>query len=127
VPALAEFRRHFVVSPPPSRRRRNRQNLLAWIGLHTPARYAHRADGVENREYIAESLIRAGRDASQPVAFVESGSTPRERVVESTLGAVAAGSVEVNSPAVFVIGEVTRLRSRLKPAARSAQESLSAC
>jgi len=80
--------------------------------------------GVENREYIAESLIRAGRDASQPVAFVENGSTPRERVVESTLGAVAAGSVDVNSPAVFVIGEVTRLRNRLKPAT---QESLSAC
>src|SRR6266581_8802813 len=35
--------------------------------------------GVENREYIAESLIRAGRDASQPVAFIENGSTPRER------------------------------------------------
>src|SRR5207247_4340738 len=75
--------------------------------------------GVENREYIAESLIRAGRPASQAVAFVENGSTPRERVVESTLGAVAAGSVDVNSPAVFVTGEVTRLRSRLNPARRA--------
>jgi len=79
--------------------------------------------GVENREYIAESLIRAGRDACQPVAFVENGSTPRECVVESTLGAVAAGSVEVNSPAVFVIGEVVRLRRRLNPAPRSEKET----
>jgi uroporphyrin-III C-methyltransferase len=83
--------------------------------------------GVENREYIAESLIRAGRDASQPVAFIENGSTRQERVVESTLAAVATGSVEVNSPAVFVIGEVTRLRRRLMPAVCSERESLRAC
>lgn len=69
--------------------------------------------GVENREYIADSLIRAGRPASQAVAFVEDGSTARERVVESTLGAVAAGKVEARPPAVFVVGDVVRLRSRL--------------
>ena len=71
--------------------------------------------GVENREYIAERLIRAGRDASQPVAFIERGSTPRESVVESRLGDVAAGRVEIKPPAVFVIGEVVRLRARLLP------------
>lgn len=69
--------------------------------------------GVENREYIAESLIRCGRDASQPAAFIENGSTSRERVVETTLAAIAAGRVEVPPPAVFVIGGVVRLRSRL--------------
>jgi uroporphyrin-III C-methyltransferase len=69
--------------------------------------------GVDNREYIAESLIRHGRSASQPVAFVENGTTTRERVVEATLAAVAAGRVDVNPPAVFVIGEVVRLRHRL--------------
>jgi uroporphyrin-III C-methyltransferase len=69
--------------------------------------------GVENREYVAECLIRAGRPASQPVAFVESGSTRCERVVESTLRDVAAGNVEVNPPVVFVIGEVVRLRAVL--------------
>jgi uroporphyrin-III C-methyltransferase len=70
--------------------------------------------GVENREYVAESLIRAGRPASQPVAFVECGSTARERVVESTLGAVCAGKVDVSPPAVFIAGDVVRLRERLK-------------
>jgi uroporphyrin-III C-methyltransferase len=69
--------------------------------------------GVENREYIAESLMRCGRDGSQPVAFIENGTTAQERVVEATLSAVAAGQVEVNPPAVFVIGEVVRLRTRL--------------
>jgi uroporphyrin-III C-methyltransferase len=69
--------------------------------------------GVENREYIAESLIRCGRNGSQPVAFIENGTTAEERVVEATLAAVAAGQVGVNPPAVFVIGEVVRLRTRL--------------
>jgi uroporphyrin-III C-methyltransferase len=70
--------------------------------------------GVDNREYIAESLLRHGRSPSQPVAFVENGTTARERVVEATLSAVAAGQVDVKSPAVFVIGDVVRLRHRLK-------------
>jgi uroporphyrin-III C-methyltransferase len=69
--------------------------------------------GVENREYIAESLIREGRPGSQPVAFIENGTSARERVVEATLSQVAAGQVQVDAPAVFVIGEVVRLRSRL--------------
>jgi len=73
--------------------------------------------GVDNREYIAEALICGGRSASQPVAFIENGATPRERVVEATLSAVAQGRVDVNSPAVFVIGDVVRLRTRLAPAA----------
>jgi uroporphyrin-III C-methyltransferase len=72
--------------------------------------------GVENREYIAESLIRSGRDASQAAAFIENGSTGRERVVEATLAEIAAGRVSVEAPAVFVIGEVVRLRARLAQA-----------
>jgi len=68
--------------------------------------------GVENREYIAENLIGMGRPPAQPVAFIEHGSTSRERVVETSLAAVAAGGVEVEPPAVIVMGEVVRLRSR---------------
>ena len=64
--------------------------------------------------FIAEALIAAGRSAQEPVAFVERGSTETERLIESTLGEVAAGSVEVHNPAVFVIGEVVRLRGELR-------------
>jgi len=69
--------------------------------------------GVKNRLHIAQSLIAAGRDADEPVAFIERGTTPAERVVESTLAGVAAGLTEVRSPAVFVIGRVVKLRARL--------------
>jgi siroheme synthase len=69
--------------------------------------------GVKNRAFIAQSLIDAGRDAGQAVAFIERGSTPEQRVVVSDLADVARGKVEVRSPAVFVIGEVVRLRAKL--------------
>ncbi|HTU44135.1 MAG TPA: uroporphyrinogen-III C-methyltransferase [Bryobacteraceae bacterium] len=77
--------------------------------------------GVTNRQHIARALIAAGRSPDQPVALIERGSMPEERVVEGTLGTVAAGRLEVESPAVFVIGEVVRLRAKLRATARESQ------
>ena len=75
---------------------------------------------VKNREFVARSLIAAGRRDDEPVAFIERGTLPDEKVIESTLGAVAAGNVDAASPAVFVIGEVVRLRERLAKSPRTA-------
>lgn len=69
--------------------------------------------GVQNRAFIAEALIAAGRDPGEPVAFVERGTLPTQEIVESTLGNVAKELVDVHSPAVFVIGEVVKLREQL--------------
>jgi uroporphyrin-III C-methyltransferase len=66
--------------------------------------------GVENRKEIAKHLIRAGRSIEEPVAFIERGSTDRERIVIAKLREVARGTVDVESPAVMVIGQVVRLR-----------------
>jgi uroporphyrin-III C-methyltransferase len=70
--------------------------------------------GVEHRDIIAAALIAEGRSAGTPVAFIENASTENERTVESTLGDVARRRVDVCAPAVFVIGEVVRLRERLR-------------
>ncbi|WP_245971641.1 SAM-dependent methyltransferase, partial [Calidithermus terrae] len=92
--------------------------------LPDPAPYA-RVDtlvvlmGVGERARIAAALIRAGRRPGEPVAFVENGSTPEERVVTATLGRVAEGGVEVRPPAVWVIGEVVRVRERLEALERA--------
>ena len=67
--------------------------------------------GVDNRAAIANCLINGGRPAGDPVAFLQFASTDRERVVEATLEQVARGEVDVEPPAVFVIGEVVRLRT----------------
>jgi uroporphyrin-III C-methyltransferase len=69
--------------------------------------------GVTNRCFIARSLIEAGRNPNEAVAFVERGTLDAENIVESTLETVASGAVEVRSPAVFVIGDVVRLRTTL--------------
>ncbi len=66
--------------------------------------------GVANRVRIARNLVRAGRSDGEAVAFIERGTTARERVVVTTLGEVARGLVEVESPAVMVIGQVVGLR-----------------
>jgi uroporphyrin-III C-methyltransferase len=69
--------------------------------------------GTKQRVLIANSLIAAGRSPSEPVAFVEKGSLPDQLVVESNLNTVAEGKVDVDGPAVMVVGEVVRQRNRL--------------
>ena len=62
--------------------------------------------GIKAREYIARNLILSGRDKLTPVAFIEKATTPNQNVIISNLEDVAAGMTEVESPAVFVIGDV---------------------
>ncbi len=69
--------------------------------------------GTKQRALIAESLITVGRNASEPVAFVESGSMKAERVIETDLFSVAKGEIEIVGPAVMVVGEVVRQREKL--------------
>ena len=76
--------------------------------------------GVANRARIAAALIGAGRSPSEPVAFVENGTLPEERVIVTSLRETAAGAVAVNSPAVMVVGEVVRLREDLAGVAETA-------
>ena len=63
---------------------------------------------------IVAVLIRHGRDPGTPAAAVERGATARQRTIEATLGALpeAARRAGLESPAVVVVGEVVRLRSR---------------
>jgi uroporphyrin-III C-methyltransferase len=80
--------------------------------------------GVEHRDIIAQALISEGRPGSQPVAFIEHASTSRERVVEATLRDVARGKTRVEAPAVIVIGEVVRLRTRMISSIAASSEAL---
>jgi uroporphyrin-III C-methyltransferase len=64
---------------------------------------------------IAARLIAAGRAADEPVAIVSKATTAAQRVLVSSLGAVAAeaAAAGIEAPAVIVVGEVVRLRARL--------------
>jgi uroporphyrin-III C-methyltransferase len=67
--------------------------------------------GVSHRAAIAACLMQCGRPGETPVAFIENGTMPEERVVVTRLS--EAGEAEVWSPAVMVVGEVVRFRQRL--------------
>ncbi len=64
---------------------------------------------------IARQMIAAGRQFSEPVAFVCNAATGNQQVLETTLGRaeqdIAAAGLE--PPAIVVVGEVVRLRQGL--------------
>ncbi|MBK5308081.1 MAG: uroporphyrinogen-III C-methyltransferase [Frankiaceae bacterium] len=61
-------------------------------------------------ERVCAALVGAGRDAKTPVAVVQDGTLPTQRVVVTTLADAAADAADVASPAVVVIGDVVGLR-----------------
>ena len=63
--------------------------------------------GMTTRGAIAEALLRGGRSPDTPVAVIERGTTPAERVARTTLAGLA--DVELGAPAVIVVGPVAAL------------------
>lgn len=80
--------------------------------------------GVKARAQLARALLAAGRSPDEPVAFVENGSTPQERLVLCSLGRVAEGGVQVSPPALWIVGEVVRAREVLKTGCSTAPGTL---
>jgi uroporphyrin-III C-methyltransferase len=64
---------------------------------------------------IAAALQRAGLPADTPAALIQASTTDQEKVVESSLGALAKDAVQqgVGSPAIVVIGAIAGLRRHL--------------
>lgn len=73
--------------------------------------------GVSRAELIRAELLRAGMAPSLPIAVVEKGCRPDQRVLVDTLHGLSqlVAEAEVQSPALIVVGEVVRLASRLNP------------
>jgi uroporphyrin-III C-methyltransferase/precorrin-2 dehydrogenase/sirohydrochlorin ferrochelatase len=67
--------------------------------------------GVSRLAEIASELQAGGRSADEPVAVVEKGTTPEQRVTVATLATLAevAAARGVESPAVIVVGGVAAL------------------
>jgi uroporphyrinogen III methyltransferase/synthase len=63
--------------------------------------------GAARREEIVAELLEAGCDPATPVAAVEQGSLPGERVVRTRLAELA--TTEIGAPATLVIGAVAGL------------------
>jgi len=86
------------------------------------AHIAHAADtlvflmGVEALPDIAARLQEQGRDPETPVALVQWGTWAQQRVVVGTLATIVdeAQRVGMTPPAVCIVGEVVRLREKLR-------------
>jgi len=70
--------------------------------------------GVARYGEIAERLLTAGNSALTPVAVVERGTLPDQRVIVTTLGELtdASAALEIESPALLLIGATTGLAER---------------
>ena len=71
--------------------------------------------GLISLSLISERLIEHGMSADMPIALVEKGTRPDQRVVTGTLATIAdlAEKAEVKPPALIIIGKVVSLRERL--------------
>ena len=75
---------------------RDRQTLAVYMGV---SRFPH----------LSRQLIQHGRTADTPVAIIENGTLPGQRVVRGTLGQLPLLSAahRIQSPAMLIIGEVS--------------------
>ncbi len=72
---------------------------------------------VKNVEVLTEKLMVSGKKPPEtPVAVIRWGTRPEQRTIVSTLGEIASvmKKKEIKPPAVMVVGEVVRLREKLK-------------
>lgn len=71
--------------------------------------------GVKNLPKVIEGLLAGGRSVKTPVAVIEWGTLPHERVVTGTLGSIQklCRAAKIESPALTVVGEVVSLRRKL--------------
>ncbi len=69
--------------------------------------------GVNNLPPIITALTEAGRSSETPVALIEQGTTPAQKVVVGTLTNILEKAGEIQAPAIIIIGEVVSLRSAL--------------
>ncbi len=72
---------------------------------------------VRSLSAIVTRLLDNGRSPETPVAIVERGATPEQRVTTGALSEIAdiAAQTGVRSPAAIVIGNVVALHEALKP------------
>lgn len=71
--------------------------------------------GMKNLPQISKNLVQAGKPPETPVAVIQWGSTPRQRVVTGTLADIVhqVEKAGLGPPSIILVGEVVRLRERL--------------
>jgi len=72
--------------------------------------------GMENLSLIAAKLMENGRSPATPVGIIQWGTRPEQRVLEGELHNIAQLAKEEGfaNPSIIIVGEVVKLREKLK-------------
>lgn len=94
---------------------KNEQPDLNWSALVDEEQTLVIYMGLLTLQTICEQLMAHGMSATMPVAIVEQGTLPRQRVLTGTVSDIAekATALGVKAPAIIIIGQVVRLQNRL--------------
>jgi uroporphyrin-III C-methyltransferase / precorrin-2 dehydrogenase / sirohydrochlorin ferrochelatase len=79
---------------------KDRQTLVFYMGLSSCA-------------VIREQLLAHGKEGDTPVALIERGTQPNQRVIRGTLDQLPELAVGVDSPALIMVGTVVTLADKL--------------
>jgi len=72
--------------------------------------------GVENLSKIVDKLLQYGRPSDMPVAIIMNGTRANQRTITGTLAGIVsqAEKEEVKPPAIIIVGEVVKLREKIR-------------
>jgi len=72
--------------------------------------------GLLGIDILCRQLVAHGLPAATPAALVQAGTTPQQRVLTGTLDTLPriVRESHVKAPTLIIVGEVVRLRERLK-------------
>lgn len=89
---------------------------LNWTALAQPGQTIVFYMGLLGVEVLCRELTAHGLPAATPAALIQRGTTPQQRVLTGTLASLPDIVREsgVKAPTLIIIGEVVRLRGRLK-------------
>lgn len=89
---------------------------LNWTALAQPGQTIVFYMGLLGVEVLCRELTAHGLPAATPAALIQQGTTPQQRVLTGTLASLPDIVREsgVKAPTLIIIGEVVRLRGRLK-------------
>ncbi|MEX1669418.1 siroheme synthase CysG [Zhongshania guokunii] len=88
---------------------------LPWAELVHPNQTVVFYMGLVGLPSICEQLIAHGRGADTPIAVIQQGTTPEQKVVVATLATMVDRLVDepVRAPTLIIVGEVVSLREKL--------------
>ena len=92
------------------------ENTLDWAKLADPHRTLVLLMAMGNLAEIAALLRENWLAAETPAAVIENGTRPSQRTVTGTLATIAetAKNAGLAAPAIFIVGEVVRLREEVR-------------